>query len=141
MAAYSTLYRVGTPIFSQLDAYTDDDLSDIANARSQIVFTAILETDLIIVCASIPVIYPLFVRRRSEGSSSGMTLSSRAAKMLAFKKKREAQGGSFGHLEDSVEDLNPASHDIRLETVITINEDVHHEISRPFGSSNSQTWN
>ena len=62
--------------------------SDVAMPIPQILFTSILEMDLVIICASIPIIYPMLARYLLPRPGI-LTLSSRIGRVFESSKNRE----------------------------------------------------
>ncbi|KAI2602807.1 hypothetical protein GGR54DRAFT_623068 [Hypoxylon sp. NC1633] len=86
-----------------------------SETRAVIVFTAIIEIDLIIICASLPIIYPLIVRRRQK--SSGIV----SRRVQGWKERMTRTFGSATLRERSFEPIHnlsgPGSANFELRTL------------------------
>jgi hypothetical protein len=131
MAVRAALPEVGV-VHPPSKSDTNSMTSDVVTARPQIVFSAILEINLIIICSSVPVVYPILSGPRTPRSSV-----SRSAGRVFGSTKRPEDRRNFDPLDDSADNLN--ANNIRLDTVFTIEEEVGKEATPHIMASNNRT--
>ncbi|PSN72073.1 hypothetical protein BS50DRAFT_617409 [Corynespora cassiicola Philippines] len=109
-------------------------LSNPLKTRAYIIFTAIAEIDLVLLCGSIPVVYPLVLKYRPKFLKSSSTRSGGSSNLGAKQWKDRAvrtfgsatvrrNNRTFDPLEDSID--YPTA--IRLDTLVTIIDEPNPE--------------